>query len=1137
MNQRTNPTSPQANVTVMASAGTGKTWLLVTRLVRLLMEGISADAILAITFTRKAAAEMQTRLGERLLALAAADDMQLDNLLAQHALPSDEVTRQHARGLYETYLRSEHPLRTTTFHAFCQEILRRFPLDADVPPGFELLERSGDVQQAALEALVAEATAAPDGELATALEVLLGYCGGLFNLNTALSTFLSHRSDWWAFTEESNTPEGYAGKKLAQALEVDLATDPREAFFSARRIEELASFAALLGKHPTNTNLRHSEVLLAALSASQTSAPRFDLVLEVFLTQKGEPRSRKASATQAKKMGMDGEEQFLALHQSLSQALLATLDTLNRQQTLQGNLAWYRVGARLLEHYQRLKSEQRVLDFADLEWKAYRLLNHAGNAQWIQYKLDQRIDHLLVDEFQDTNPTQWRLLLPLLQELAASANERRRSVFLVGDTKQSIYRFRRAEPRLFDTAKNWLDENLAAETHILNHSWRSAPAIMDCVNRVFALAELQRLIPDFPIHATHHQGLWGRVTLMPLIRASEDETPETEAQLHPALRNPLHTPRVLSVDDRYLREGQAIAAEIHELIAQGTLIGSASEARALSYADILILVRSRNHVGAYEQALREAGIPYLGAERGTLLASQEIRDLVALLNTLLTPYDNLALATVLRSPLFACSNDDLVSLAGSTAARSWFERLLLLGSSAHPESPLGRATALLGSWHALAGHIPIHDLLDRIFAEGNLLARYRAAYPAHLQESASANLGRFIELALEIDHGRYPSLSRFLARLEEMSSSAQEAPDEAPAPGSEARVRIMTIHAAKGLEAPVVFLADAAASPRRDTPYRAQVRWPVDAPRPTDYLLIGRKGQRDPLTKALLEQESLAEERESANLLYVALTRSRQLLYLSAAQPGRGDDTGWYGLLRKALAEEDISQTEPLTLHSGTMPRQPGAVHTPIPLHNIPAPDPRLLQPFNPAPLTRELAPSQQATQLHGPGVDSDADARLRGVAIHRLLEWLSELPCEEHGGLPARLGAELGMEEGDVRLQEWWQEAQAVFQDPALQAYFHPAELISAHNEVPLSFHDKSADTAVYGIIDRLLICPQTIWIIDYKTHRTANSDAIAALAEGYRAQMQYYANGIRKLWPTHQLKAVLLFTYCRLPVSLELE
>ncbi|HHO67878.1 MAG TPA: DNA helicase UvrD [Gammaproteobacteria bacterium] len=1103
---------PALDASVLASAGSGKTWLLTARLVRLLLAGARPDGILAITFTRKAAAEMRERLGERLRALLEADDAGLDALLAEIGETPDAARRARARQLFEELLFSELPLRATTFHSFCQGLLQRFAEEAGLPPGFELAEATGLLQEEAWNALIAEATADPARAPATWLDTLFEACGGINNSRQALMSFLEHRSDWWAFTQGMREPVGYAIDWLRRQLDIDTDLDPDAAFWTAARRRELEEFVALLERHPGKKNDAAAARILDALSRADAT-----LLEGAFFRDKGKgPRlSRTSNKTQQKRMGADGEARFLQLHEHLCEALEQRRDRLARLHTLRTGTAWYRAGARLLAHYQRIKRERRLLDFADLEWKTCELLGDAEQAHWVQYKVDQRIDHLLIDEFQDTNPTQWRLVLPLLEELAAGG-ERHRSLFLVGDAKQSIYRFRRGNPALLEAASRWMQAHLGGREFHLDRSWRSAPAILECVNRVFGDGRpLGGRLHGFQPHATHLRDLWGRVELWPLFDDPEDETPPPDDG---ALRNPLQRPREVHRRRPAYREGQAIAARIEALVGKPVLLGAAGQARPAGYDDVVILLRSRTHLADYEQALRERGIPYLSMDRGTLLASLEVCDLEALLRVLMTPQDNLALAQVLRSPLFSAADDDLQALARAGQG-PWIERLATLAPELPEAHPLHHAWRLLSDWRERAGRIPIHDLLDRIFHQTRLLERYQAASHPTQVPRIRANLVRFLELALEVDAGRYPSLPHFLDRLRQLRGLDEDAPDQAP-PESDGgqRVRLMTIHAAKGLEAPVVFLADSARSERNRTAFHALVRWPAEADRPTHLLLTGRSAELDAVSRGLLDEEAQEEARESANLLYVALTRARQLLFVSGSRPARGEAGGWYGAVEAAL--KDARLADGIT---GLESNRPPVAAAPAAAETAPAvtPDPRLSRPLAVAPQWREIAPSHAADEE---AVTATGGGTLRGRAIHRMLQ----LACGgESGDVARRVARELALDDDAPPLQAWWQEARRLLDEPALAWLFDAGRYRQACNEVPVQYLD--GDTTVYGIVDRLVVTDDEVHLVDYKTHPVDDDQTLQRLAERYRPQLELYREAVARLWPQHRIRASLLFTHSR--------
>jgi len=1100
---------PGTNITVQASAGTGKTWLLVSRLLRLLLGGAEPGGILAVTFTRKAAAEMQQRLTERLAELAVCDNNTLDTRLAQMGLPADAHNRRRARRLYDTLMFGAVIPRTTTFHAFCQEILERFPIEAEVPPGFELLENEAPLRDMAWASLHAEATAQPDSAVAQALEALYTQCHSLHNTLLAVNRFLAQRIDWWAFTRGKDHPARWAAAVLKQQLDIEPDQDPLADFFQARQQQAIAEFSDLLGKHPTRTNQRHLSELETARDETRQLPERHAALRQVFLTQDGERRKRDISKTLISKLGPHGAERLIELHAQFCADLETLRERLNRLKLYQLNRHWYLAGEALLGHFQRIKQEQRLLDFTDLEWRSYRLLNQSELAHWIQYKLDQRIDHLLVDEFQDTNPTQWRLLLPLLEELSAGLPERPRSVFLVGDSKQSIYRFRRADARLFGHAAVWLQERLQAEQISMDHSRRSSQAVIDCVNQVFQHPQLQQLIPDFPPHATYHTDLWGEVCLLPLVSA-----PPGPAEDKPddSLRNPLQEPRRQDQDSRFYLEGRQLAEQIRCLIARPTLIGAGADARPLSYGDILLLLRNRTHAAHYERALREAGIPYLGTARGTLLQSLEARDLEALLDTLITPFNNLSLAQVLRCPLFACSDDALMLLASGTGG-DWMERLQRLAPTLSVTHPLYQAGRLLGEWRQWARLLPVHDLLDRIYFEGDLLRRYLAATPPNLRPRVQANLLRFLELALEIDSGRYPSLTRFLNHLRSLREQQQDAPDDGTPEQTGDRVTIMTIHGAKGLEAPVVMVADSTTLPTDKSSWSPLVDWPAQRDRPDYFVLLPDSSQRDSLSQARKSGQDLAAAREDANLLYVALTRARQVLIISGSEPVRSKHLGWYGLIREALTED---------CHS-TGHRPAAAAPTGIPPAPPAEPHPALNQPLKIPYRLRRIAPSRQLDPVE-PEHPQDPDACTRGIVIHRFLELLATPDPVPLAVARTRVALETGLGPEDAQLGLWCQEAVRNLEDPKLAPIFSDTGDHQSFKEVPLSY--LQGDTLIDGVIDRLLVGRETLTLVDFKTSPVDSPAEAERRAGHYRAQLKLYADGVQRLWPDHSLQLYLLFT-----------
>ncbi len=1147
--------NPYINATVTASAGSGKTYMLVTRILRLLLEDAKPGSILALTFTRKAAAEMQQRLAERLYQLATVDDESLCNLLDE--LGVDTRYKNKARRLYEAHQYCDYPVRTLTFHSFCQDLLARFPLEANVPPNFDLLESADLLIKQARDALFNEATLDMQGELARHLQQLMTLSGGLFNLDQCLNHFLAHRSDWWAYTFnnfDNNTINAvdFASQQLAEYLEIP--TDQTMAnlyrhFFTQKSIEQLKTYARLLPLNPTKTNVKKADGLTVILAEyvydkafNQTA---FIQIQSIFIKKDGDIFILKDSATLRKKMGDDQAETLLELHQLIATKILDTLNNANKLHTYQLNHHWFYCGEKFLTHYQLLKTQQRLLDFTDLEWSSYKLLQDTDNTLWIQYKLDQQIQHLLIDEFQDTNPTQWQLILPLLEEMAASEAEQHRSVFLVGDEKQSIYSFRRAKPELQKQAADWLAQNINAQDFPLNKSWRSSPAIIDTINAVFSQDEFRLNLPTFVEHQTHHQTLHGRVEALPLWRTSDSISSETPLYC----RNPLEFPRV-ETRGIHQKEATQIARHIQQLIQDKTTVGEGDNLRLINYNDIFILLRKRAHVADYERALRDAGIAYLGTNRGTFLSCLEIQDMEALLDTLLTPFNNLALAQVLKSPLFSATDKDLQTIASYPHQGHWFKRLELIALSeeSDQQQPICRAWNLLTHWRSLADKIPVHDLLDKIYAEADVLERYKRSTPKPLQARVQANLTLFLEMALDLDSGRYPSLMHFLFHLRSLKSTPGDAPDEAPMETQEPRVRIMTIHASKGLEAPVVYLADTINSDKDRSALSPLVVWPVEEKKPQLFLLVPASKQQDDTVKALTKKTKEAAKKENANLLYVAITRARQYCFISGCQPEKGPFSNWYQPVLNALKIlTGNTEDQHLCYHFEKQP-QYNKADSPCIAEKEVTIDPKLSRPIDiqikpsvwlaPSLVKTDFAKNHLTKKDNTPQIQNNESTttsltKQRGIAIHRMLELLVKNKNNSEQQVIQQIAFEMQLE-NNQQMTNWFAIAYQNIHTPALSFIFSNQTSQQIYNECPIQY--KKEQYLVHGIIDRLIVEQHQVIIVDYKTHQQANKNNVPTIAQTYQSQMQYYADGVKSIWPDKQVKAYLLFTECTELVPIEI-
>ncbi len=882
--------TPENSGVVSASAGTGKTWLLVSRILRLLLDGRAPASILAITFTNKAADEMRERLMTRLLQWSTATADELDEHLRQIGIARPASRRRAAAQLYETLLYAPEPVQMTTFHSFCQQMLRLFPLQAGVPLNFQIAEHLEELHERAMDELFAQAARQTGGDFARALDTLFALCNGIENTRSALKAFLMHRNDWLALTRDGAAPEAFRDDGDGEAGEL-------RDFWQAGIRRRAAQYAEALLNSGTKTNHARGEALQTLAARDTLDDESFDGLYHCFFTQEHKPRSVLG------KTSPDWFVEALASldYDSLAGAVGAARERLLERRNERLKVAWRHAGDRLCRIYRGLKRENGLLDFDDLEWEGSQLL--LRGELHLQYRLGGKIEHILVDEFQDTNPGQWQLLLPLLDEIVSQGGG---SVFIVGDVKQSIYGFRRADPELQQAAARWLKEKCPGSLHRqMNTSRRSAQPLMECVNRVFsAPPDAGQPVPEgFQPHETMRD-IAGGVRLLGLHEPAK--TPPCD------WRNPLREPRPAS-QAASGQEAARVAGAIRQLVANGLPVEDGGQQRSLQYGDVMILARQTTHFGDFMQALRTERIPSISAHEQNFLTSLEAADIIALLEFLQNPRRDDALAVVLRSPIYSLSDEQLWQIA-RTPGDCWQHKLARLAEGSAEEHAEGSAEdgaaahwrpieRQLASWINLRGQLPPHDLLDRIYHEAGLAQRYRRAVPPPEAGRVGDNLNALLEYALDFDSGRYPDTGRFLENLKTLRRlGGRRAATRAPTDSD--CVRLMTIHGAKGLEAPVVFLADCAPAQRHRDTYQALVQWPPGAAKPGQFALLPAKAGRGGALHRLVGQRERRERREDVNLLYVALTRAKQYLFVSAS--GKPGGHHWYARISDAVGKNGL---------------------------------------------------------------------------------------------------------------------------------------------------------------------------------------------------------------------------------------
>jgi ATP-dependent helicase/nuclease subunit A len=1136
---------PSRSVVVDACAGSGKTTLLVARIVRALLEGAEPDQVLAVTFTRLAAHEMRERLATTLRELSLDDDATLHAKLAGwYGLGEAraDALAVRARGLYEAVLCHPRGPEITTFHRWFRTLALIGPLSDESGEGSELTEDGAALLQQAwhawLDGLHGEGRKARRDDFEALVREI-----GLTATRGVLGSFVDQRAEWSVG----------AGVDLDAPIEALEAAAERSAqAYSALWSEAARAFAAQGGRTSdavddvdgfvravaADAALRASMAALApvfgqggkkgveaadafvGLSAPPSDDPVaagawLDVLAELVLKKEGDPRQPPLTPTQKRQLDAAGEgEAVLARWDALCARVIRARALRDEWRGVGLNAAALRCAVGLLDAFRQAKRAQGVIDFADLESIAWRMLRDPATAAYVQCRMDRRYRHLLFDEFQDTSSLQWRVIADWLQSYAGAGE--RPSVFVVGDPKQSIYRFRRAEARVFDAAKDLLREAFGARVAGTDTTRRNAPAIVDALN-----ACLPSCMPHYRPQATAVDACLGFFWRLPLVDA---DAPGDAAAAQPTGADApafdwLTSDREDEAPTRHL-EGLRIADAI--LAARAAL---ATQGRTLAWREVYVLVRSRTHFEAYERALRERGLPVRSDRAGGLLRSLEGGDLRALLAFVRRPSDDLALAQVLASPLVGLDAASLGWIASRAPAQAdsvavgddgppeeafapdtatsaddapatddapdapmaepparvvrpsshWWPRLRALAATAPPGDPppfdLPAVVARLEGWVEQSARWPVHDFLDAALAQVDAFARYPAAVEPAQREVAHANLCAMLGLALDVDAGRFPSLGRFLRRLRGFDTlDDRESPDEGRGEAVDA-IRLMTIHASKGLEADLVVLADANAN-SRDDGRRLHVDWPPDAPRPVhlSFALGGALGGVS--REKSFEREDDLREREDRNLLYVALTRARfGVIVTGTGTRGRGaNPSGWWSMLDGCEPPPDADA-------------QPDA-----PARDADAPFAlRLLE------LPRlGVGTPRDPDEAHG---ERDADGSPAGLlatelghALHRALELLPA-GADEATVLAALHGFALD----DAQRRAALAKARAVLALPSLRPAFDPSARAASEFEIV------DADGEVRRI-DRIARVGDEAWIVDYKW------SVDAARRAAYREQLAEY-------------------------------
>lgn len=1125
--------NPRISAFVTANAGSGKTKTLIDRVARLLLAGAAPDEILCVTYTKAAAAEMQTRLFDLLGDWSVLDDERLGRELSK--LEDRKVGDYHpdalsaARALFARALETPGGLKIQTLHAFCEKLLKRFPLEAGVSPGFEVLDDLGAslLKRNARTAVARRALDPEGGRIAEAyarLSVDLDH-GRFEDLFDSFAVLAGELSAWLEEVERGGGVEAAVWTGLTGSAE------PLEAGAISARMQEggpspevwLAIAEGLEGK-----NASQGARTLAELLKAHGGAPSFQDLLGVLFTQKFTPKpgvggQKALSKAPDLRRHLDDElERLQGLEAKRKQALAGqkTLDVLLLAR------AW-------LAAYTIEKQLSGKLDFGDLIDRTLDLTGKSGMAAWVLYKLDQKLAHVLVDEAQDTSPAQWSILNQLTGEFFAGAGRPgaggplSRSLFVVGDEKQSIYSFQGASPdRMeaeFQAYRRRAEAVGAAFERIeLKVSWRSTQDVLGFVDGVFDAAESRQALlggRDGDIRHEAQRKDRGCIDLWDLVPPPEKE--EREAWTDP--------PDSLAINSSTRVLAARIAAEIRRIVDAGEAVGKKGEegVRPAHWGDFIVLVRRRGAL--FDEILLELkrqGVPVGGADRLKLADHILFEDLRALVRFVLFPADDLTLAALLRSPFCDVSDQGLYDLAHGRGNASLWETLVGRVSGAAPgqaRPDWAQAQAFLASAIAAASQAPYDFIVGQLESTAPCGRTHRQRLLTRLGREAEEALGVFLEKTLELETAGARNLETFAADLDRLDVDVKREMDAEAAQ----EVRVMTAHGAKGLEAPIIFLPDMTFNNSSSSGLARTGEG--------TFIWLGAKEDDCPAQGAAREALKAEEANELQRLLYVGLTRARDRLVLCGVLPGRSKAEslkGWWGAVRGVFdgpLKDKVRRVE----REGYGFRRFGADPTRLPpakgpVETAPHPAPAWLSgPAKAEPLARLASPSDLGDAAPAPVVSPLAGGPglgrfRRGELIHRLLQVLPDLSQDARADAARRLLAkEAGLTESQV--EEMATAALGVLEHPHFAFLFGPgsraeAAIVGGAGRLPPGLR-------ISGRIDRLVVRPDEVLFADFKTNRPAPA-SIEAADPAYLRQLAMYWAVLSELYPGRPVRAALVWT-----------
>ncbi|GJL99371.1 MAG: double-strand break repair helicase AddA [Methyloligella sp.] len=1157
-----NAADPKTSAFVSANAGTGKTYILVNRVLRLLLRGNEPHKILCLTFTKAAAAEMENRLFETLAKWVTMPTKELldqeNNESLAKVLGCEPSTQEIelARRLFAKSIETPGGMKVQTIHSFCEKLLQRFPLEAEVPPHFKVLDETvaSDILKHAMDQVLTKALKNPQSEESLALGKVISFSNDS-QFESLVLNALRQKSIWGPLIAPDTNALIETLVTLLQLPENQSLTHWQERMATSVDDEVIKSLVPILNDEGSKRDQGLAQKLDEAL---QTKSPehRIRTLQKAFLTDKNEPRSEKTLLTKAIK------ENYPALASQLYRAQGAYYEAFIAHESLMvadATKSLLILADKIITLYEQQKRIRAALDYQDLIEKTAELLSSRQNTAWVLYKLDQGLDHILVDEAQDTSPEQWQVITSLTEEFFFSEGARdaviktdkgsdgqqmfdrqieERTIFAVGDEKQSIYGFQGAEPKQFSEmgehfTKSAERANKNFKTIPLNLSFRSTSAVLNSVDLVFQKPHLRDCLTMSGAEITHYSNRQLETGLVEVWDTEKDEKIEKSEAFNPLEEGEAHNASG--------RCAEKIAKQIREWLDTGEVL--ASKGRPIEAGDILILVRKRAPFAPMIiRALKANNIPVAGADRIVITEQLAVMDMLALGDFLLLPEDDLALANLLKSPIFNLDDDDLFQLSHGRKGSLWQS----LRYFAKREEKYNEVASQLSLWLSRADILPPFEFFANLL-EGEGL---RKKFIARLGAVAGDALDEFINLSLQYDELEPPSLQGFLSWLRRSGAEVKRDMEK-----GRNEVRVMTVHGAKGLEADIVFLPDTCSSKSASqSESLLKIKQPDLPESPKNKNLVSttlwslpNKSHLTPIKEA---RAAISEDAKSEQmrLLYVAMTRARDRLYVCGFEGTRGRSKDcWYNLIDdgleghlKEVKREDSTivrqfhtgeQSKPTEIEqpSGTekettpLPEWAKTKALSEPVRTIPV-APSSVIPYETPDDDEDKLPIEPA--LISPKKMGDDGRFIRGRLVHKLLEYLPDVPEADRLKAAETLAKHHGRDLREQHQASIINETLAIINNPDYKDLFGPgskAEVSLIARITP----KKTGATPILlqGQIDRLVVREDEILIIDYKSNRPSPRK-LEDVAEAYQAQLAAYRIALREIYPHHKLKSALLWT-----------